>query len=322
MKLGVHTNDRGRVSCSGRSVSWIVPPLFFGLLGLPLTALSQLIQGANSLQFLGADNPSGTITRTVEVYFGPEETKIQNLFSDGAAQDTLSELILRDEDFHLGYRNDIENLTGAISSFPKTWLDPSADAEPVVFGGVFPTETNGVLFRNSPSAENFHGYLISSTGSTWYGNLSMNEGTTFSADVLTANTITTTSLTATSLTAGNLSVTGNATIGGTLNMSGNRITNVGDGINPTDAVNVRQLAKSQRETRAGISSIAAIAGIPSLSNGDDGVLGVGVGTYKGESAIAVGASKRLSDTTTFKFGVGTSSSSGDVTGSFGIGIKW
>jgi autotransporter adhesin len=150
----------------------------------------------------------------------------------------------------------------------------------------------------------------------------MNAGTTFTADNLVASTIAATSITASNVVATTLSVTGNTTLGGTLNMSGNRITNVADGVNPTDAVNLRQLQQSQRESRAGIASVAAIAGIPTLSTTDDAVLGVGVGTFKGESSIAVGASKRFSDSTAIKFGVGANSSTGDVTGSFGIGIKW
>ena len=288
----------------------------------PLCVHAQLTQGVNTLQFIGTDNPSPEINRTVDAYFGPDKTEIQNYTTDGIGSPTNAGLSLESEVAIMTFINRTTNLEGITG----TWMDSSVSAGPIVLGGVQTYKIGGVEvlgdFSSASLSANYSGFIATQSGSTWYGNLSMNEGTTFSADTLTANSITTTSLTATSLTAATLSVTGNATIGGTLNMSNNRITNVADGINPTDAVNLRQLEKSQQESRAGISSVAAIAGIPSLSNGDDGVLGVGVGTYKGESAIAVGASKRLSDTTTFKFGVGTSSSSGDVTGSFGIGIKW
>lgn len=309
--------------------------LFIGL--LPSSAVAQLTQGANTLQFIGTDNPSPGINRTVKAFFGPNKTEIENFTTDGVGAPTNAGLSLDSEAAILTFISETTNLEGITG----TWMNSSISAGPIVLGGVQTYKIGGVEllgnFTPASLSANYKGFITTQSNSTWYGNLSMNGGTTFSADSLTANTITTTSLTATSLiantitttsltasslTAGTLSVTGNTTMGGTLNMSNNRITNVADGINPTDAVNVRQFEKSQTESRAGISSVAAIAGIPSLSNGDDGVLGVGVGTFKGESAIAIGASKRLSDNTTFKFGVGTSSSSGDVTGSFGIGIKW
>jgi autotransporter adhesin len=208
-----------------------------------------------------------------------------------------------------------ESLEAFVSLMPGTWIDSSASVLPIAVGGVH--DSTAMTLTDS-----FRGYTITQSGSTWYGDLSMNAGTTFTADNLVASTIAATSITASNVVATTLSVTGNTTLGGTLNMSGNRITNVADGVNPTDAVNLRQLQQSQRESRAGVASVAAIAGIPTLSTTDDAVLGVGVGTFKGESSIAVGASKRFSDSTAIKFGVGANSSTGDVTGSFGIGIKW
>jgi autotransporter adhesin len=112
-------------------------------------------------------------------------------------------------------------------------------------------------------------------------------------------------------------------------MNNNRITNLGDGVEPTDAVNLRQLQRTQsqiddvrKESRGGISGVAALAGIPSVPAGSDGVLGVGVGSYKGESSLAVGGSRKINDKATIKFGISTTTTNNEVVGSFGIGIKW
>jgi autotransporter adhesin len=112
-------------------------------------------------------------------------------------------------------------------------------------------------------------------------------------------------------------------------MNNNRIINVGDGVEPSDAVNLRQLQSTEtqisdlrKESRGGISGVAALAGIPSVPDGADGVLGFGVGTYKGESSLAIGASRRVNEKATVKFGISTTTKNNEVVGSFGIGIKW
>jgi hypothetical protein len=291
-------------------------------MSLTSPARGQLTQGANTLQFVGSDNPSGSITRTADALISPDQIEIQHSVSDGLDNLSNAGVSIDENNSGLFFIDYTSNYEGLIA----TYMDTDDSPAPIVMGGVHPYKVNGLEYWDtvtpvSPDGQ-YTGYVITQSGSTWYGDLTMNVGTTFTADNLVASSITTTSLNATSITAGSLSVTGNTTLGGTLNMSGNRIINVADGVDPTDAVNVRQLQLNQRESRAGIASVAAIAGIPTLSTTDDAVLGVGVGTFKGESSIAVGASKRFSDSTAIKFGVGANSSTGDVTGSFGIGIKW
>lgn len=86
-----------------------------------------------------------------------------------------------------------------------------------------------------------------------------------------------------------------------LNNGGNRITQVADGKNDTDAVNLRQLKqvdskvnRVDHKLRAGIAQAGAMANIPQVTrNGGSGV-GFGVANYRGESAVSVGYSK-LSD---------------------------
>jgi len=155
------------------------------------------------------------------------------------------------------------------------------------------------------------------------------QSTSISANSISTSSLQATSIRSASVTTGVLTVTGNASIGGNLNMNNNRIINVGDGVEPTDAINVRQLRQTQdrvnalqRESRVGISGVAALAGIPSIPVGSDGVLGVAVGTFKGESSLAIGGSRRVNDNTTIKLGISTPSGNNGVVGSFGVGIKW
>jgi hypothetical protein len=158
---------------------------------------------------------------------------------------------------------------------------------------------------------------------------------------------------------GDLIATGNAYLGGSsstallsvtaahgvtiapqtnVSMGGNVIHNVGDGVVGTDAVNLSQLQGVQTqltnqynslsstvqvnrlEARRGIASVSALSGIPPLDQNARFGFGVGVGSYKGETAFAVGANFRFSDHVTGRLAVG--SSSGDTTGSAGVGVSF
>lgn len=90
---------------------------------------------------------------------------------------------------------------------------------------------------------------------------------------------------------------------------GTTIANVKDGIEPTDAVNVRQLnqqgniinqridnladnvKKNKKRNDAGIASTAAMANIPQVMLAGKSGVGVGVGHRSGQNAIAVGYSR-------------------------------
>ncbi|WP_166635098.1 YadA family autotransporter adhesin [Mesocricetibacter intestinalis] len=115
-----------------------------------------------------------------------------------------------------------------------------------------------------------------------------------------------------------------------------RITNVARGINGTDAVNVNQLneVKAQTESvrrdlrrtdkklRAGIAGVTAMANIPQVTQPGANTVGVGVGNFKGENAVAVGYSK-LSDNNKIIFKVsGAASTRGDLNVGAGIGYQW
>lgn len=94
-----------------------------------------------------------------------------------------------------------------------------------------------------------------------------------------------------------------------INAANTRITNVQDGVAPTDAVNVRQLnqqgnilnqridnladnvKKNKKRNDAGIASTVAMANIPQVMLAGKSGVGVGVGHRSGQSAIAVGYSR-------------------------------
>ncbi len=150
---------------------------------------------------------------------------------------------------------------------------------------------------------------------------------------------------------GNFSATSNAYLGGTaatatmtvtptsvmvkngaiVNMGGNRVQGVAPGVAGTDAANMNQLnsvrdglqtqiTDNSNEARRGIASIAAVAGIPGLNAGKQFSLGVGVGGFKGQSALAVGGNVRFSDDVTGKLAVGISG--GQTTVSAGVGFSF
>ncbi|NLK66869.1 MAG: hypothetical protein GX282_05270, partial [Campylobacteraceae bacterium] len=85
-----------------------------------------------------------------------------------------------------------------------------------------------------------------------------------------------------------------------------QITNVAAGTRPTDAVNVGQLTSSinqvyrdmggiKDEARAGVASAAALAMLPQSTIPGKGMVSLGAGHHKGESAMALGISKMSDD---------------------------
>ena len=115
-----------------------------------------------------------------------------------------------------------------------------------------------------------------------------------------------------------------------------RVTNVANGINAHDAVNVKQLnevkssvdsvrkdlQKNDKKLRGGIAGAAALANIPQVTQAGSNLLGVGVGNYRGESAVAVGYSKaNESNKVIFKMS-GSATTQGDFNVGAGIGYQW
>jgi hypothetical protein len=322
---------------------------------LSQSAYGQVTQSANSLSLWSCTSvPSGE-WQGAGTYIGADYTRIvKDDYSAGTP--CARENNVRGSEFVIAAGSDdaeffdeaffaVDNIEADVEGLIGIWMG-SVHAN-MVATGLFPksadTESSSEVWTQ------FDGFLIRQSGTTWYGDLSMNSGTTFSADNLIASAITANSLQAStissnsvstnsllaetirsnSLTTRSLVVTGGVSIGGTLNMNGNPIINIANGVEATDAVNLSQLRQTQsqinavqKESRVGVSGVAALVGLPDIPAGSDGVFGVGTGTHKGESTLAIGGARQINEKATIKFGLSTPSGNGGTVGSFGVGIKW
>ena len=116
-----------------------------------------------------------------------------------------------------------------------------------------------------------------------------------------------------------------------------RITNVADPVHGTDAANKQyvdrsvgavrsELKKTDKKLRGGIAGATAVANIPQVNKpvtkAGGSMVGLGVGNYKGESAVAVGYS-RASDNNKVIFKVsGAATTQGDYNIGAGVGYQW
>lgn len=85
---------------------------------------------------------------------------------------------------------------------------------------------------------------------------------------------------------------------------------------------LRKMVDDNRdEARAGTAAALAASQIPQVSQGRDFSLGAGVGTYRGQNAVAVGVSARFNERTVTKFAVTADSQSGVGAGA-GVSYEW
>jgi len=111
-----------------------------------------------------------------------------------------------------------------------------------------------------------------------------------------------------------------------INAGDKNITNVADPKAPTDAANKRyvdnKVNKVDRKTRAGIAGVAAIASAPSARKDGKSMVSTGVAHHRGESAIAIKAS-RNSDNGHWSSNVnGAADTRGQWTVGAGVGYEW
>ena len=111
-----------------------------------------------------------------------------------------------------------------------------------------------------------------------------------------------------------------------INAGNQYITNVADPKAPTDAANKRyvdnRVNKVDRKTRAGIAGVAAIASAPSARKDGKSMVSTGVAHHRGESAIAIKAS-RNSDNGHWSTNVnGAADTRGQFTVGAGVGYEW
>ena len=111
-----------------------------------------------------------------------------------------------------------------------------------------------------------------------------------------------------------------------INAGDKNITNVADPKAPTDAANKRyvdnKVNKVDRKTRAGIAGVAAITSAPSARKDGKSMVSTGVAHHRGESAIAIKAS-RNSDNGHWSTNVnGAADTRGQFTVGAGVGYEW
>ncbi|WP_232013014.1 YadA family autotransporter adhesin [Actinobacillus equuli] len=150
-----------------------------------------------------------------------------------------------------------------------------------------------------------------------------------------ANTITVATVdnpTFAKVTADSVSVKNGPTIDSNgINMNNKRITNVADGVEATDAVNVRQLNQTRndfdkrldrlnKDRKAGTASAIATAGLLQAPAGQSGVTAA-VGQYESQSAVAVGYSQSLPSGVGVKVSFSANTRK-ELGGSVGMGYFW
>ena len=130
----------------------------------------------------------------------------------------------------------------------------------------------------------------------------------------------------------NVTTTGDLNVGGTLHAHGgldvhnNRIVNVADPKDPTDAVNKRYVDNKidhvDRRLRAGIAGATAISFLQRPNEAGKSLVSVGVGGYRNENALAVGYG-RNSDNNKISIKVGASiNTRSDVNWGGSVGYQW
>ncbi len=130
----------------------------------------------------------------------------------------------------------------------------------------------------------------------------------------------------------NVTTTGDINVGGTVHAHGgldvhnNRIVNVADPKDPTDAVNKRYVDNKidhvDRRLRAGIAGATAISFLQRPNEAGKSLVSVGVGGYHNENALAVGYG-RNSDNNKISIKVGASiNTRSDVNWGGSIGYQW
>jgi trimeric autotransporter adhesin len=137
------------------------------------------------------------------------------------------------------------------------------------------------------------------------------------------------SVTATSANVASLTVANNfsAAAGATISMGGNRVQNVGNGVVATDAVNLGQLQAVEKSLHRAVAGAAAMANIAPPAGGvkpGEVVLGVGLGSSNGQTALAVGVTGSADANLSYRASVSFGTSSGGSTNKpvYGGGISY
>ncbi|WP_249185784.1 YadA family autotransporter adhesin [Burkholderia ambifaria] len=99
-----------------------------------------------------------------------------------------------------------------------------------------------------------------------------------------------------------------------------KLANVADAVLPHDAVNLKQLNAVARRAYSGVAAATALSMIPDVDLGKTIAVGVGMGSYLGYQAVALGASVRIGENLKVRAGAGISSAS--TTWGAGASYSW
>ena len=173
------------------------------------------------------------------------------------------------------------------------------------------------------------------------GNINVDSVTTGDTTVSTNGVVIAggSSITKAGIYAGNGETAPSMTAAG-INAAGTKITNVADGMQPRDAVNFGQLDAVNRnlgnsinelgyrigevedDANAGISAAMAMSSLPQAYIIGKSMIGGGIATYNGESAVAIGFSKLSADGRWVMKLNGTADTQGNVGAAIGAGFHF
>ncbi len=106
-----------------------------------------------------------------------------------------------------------------------------------------------------------------------------------------------------------------------INAADHKITNVAPGTHPGDAVNLSQLDEIGDDSNRGTATALAAASLPQAYTPGTNLITAGAGTYRGQSALAIGYSA-ISDNGKWIFKGSASLNQKDAGFSVGVGYQW
>ena len=238
------------------------------------------------------------------------------------------------------FRGPIDGTTGSVTTPNGIYMDSSYTA---MFsqGGSQTTVTGWVSsYANTSSLSQVNGMLANSSGVVIQSATALTlSGATISLTGATQINTTGTANTSVGNSTGTVTVVGSAvSIGSnsgsslslgsssansTVSLNGNRLQNVGNAVAGTDAVNLNQvnsligstttqLASMQQQLSAserGIAGVSAMANLPAPDKGQQYSVGVGLGSFRSQTALALGVSMKFHERWVGKVSASVSSGS-------------
>ena len=237
--------------------------------------------------------------------------------------------------------NSYNNVNDALTGVHGDLSNQIGNVENIANAGWNVTDASGNTSNIGPNGQvafvGGNNVTVQQTGSNNQGRVEVRLN-----DDITVNSITAVKLDAQTITSNEIVINnGGPIINETgINMSGNRITNVANGVEAGDAVNVGQLGRvagelqgqvnnlrndlhrQDRKLSAGVAAAMATASLPQAYLPGKTMMGMAAGTWNGESGMAIGFSG-ITDNGKWVYKLsGNSTSRGDYGGAVGVGYQW